>query len=80
MRTISARLPAGLLARLENEAKARRATKSAVVRQSLELALRKQPKTGSVSCYDLASDLAGSIKGLPGDLATNPRYLTDLGR
>jgi hypothetical protein len=30
--------------------------------------------------YDLARDLAGSVKGLPRDLATNPKYLEGFGR
>ena len=34
----------------------------------------KQP-----SCYDLARDLAGSIKGLPRDIATNPKYMEGFG-
>lgn len=50
-------------------------TKFRVVRESLESALRKQPPRGRVSCYDLARDLAGTIKGLPEDLAGNPEYM-----
>jgi hypothetical protein len=34
-----------------------------------------QPRAAEVSCYDLASDLAGSVKGLPKDIADNPKYL-----
>jgi hypothetical protein len=80
MQTISLKLPEDLLARLEAEAKARRVTKSSVVRESLEMALRKQSPAGTASCYDLARDLAGSIKGLPKDLADNPKYMKDFGR
>jgi hypothetical protein len=29
---------------------------------------------------DQARDLAGSVKGLPRDLATNPKYLEGFGR
>ena len=32
------------------------------------------------SCYDLASDLAGSLKGLPRDLATHAKYLEGFGK
>jgi hypothetical protein len=80
MRTISLKLPDDLLAHLESEAKAKRVTKSWLVRESLEKALRKQSPSGAVSCYDLARDLAGSVKGLPEDLADNPKYLEDFGR
>jgi len=80
MRTISLKLPDDLLTQLEGEAKARRVTKSSVVRESLEKALRKQTSRGGASCYDLAHDLAGKLKGLPKDLADNPKYMEDFGR
>ena len=79
MQTFSLKLPEGLLAELEREARVRRVTKSVVVRESLEAALRRRPRRGAVSCYDLASDLAGSVKGLPRDLATNPKYMEGFG-
>jgi predicted transcriptional regulator len=79
MQTISFKLPEDLLEELEREAKARRITKSSLVRESLEMALRRKPGRRAASCYDLASDLAGSIKGLPRDLATNPQYMDGFG-
>ena len=79
MRTISLKLPDNLLVQLDTEAKARRVTKSWLVRESLEKALRKAPTRGSESCYDLASDLAGTLKGLPEDLASNPKYMEGFG-
>lgn len=79
MRTISLKLPDTLLTQLDNEAKARRVTKSWLVRESLEKALRKQSPAGAVSCYDLAHDLAGAVKGLPKDLAVNPKYMEGFG-
>jgi hypothetical protein len=79
MRTISLKVPDDLLAQLDREAKARRVTKSWLVRDSLEKALRKQSPAGAVSCYDLARDLAGIVKGLPEDLADNPKYMEGFG-
>ena len=79
MRTISLKLPDDLLADLEKEAKARRLTKSVLVRQSLEKALRRRSRGAAASCYDLARDLAGSVKGLPPDLAHNLRYMDGFG-
>lgn len=79
MRTISLKLPDDLLAELEREAKARRVTKSFLVRQSLVTALRRRPRQRTASCYDLARDLAGSLKGLPHDLANNPKYMEGFG-
>ncbi len=58
-------LPQKLLAELQIEAKARRLTKSQLVREILERSIRMQPPIADKSCYDLASDLAGSIEGLP---------------
>jgi len=72
MQTISLKLPDDLLADLEREAKARRVTKSVLLRESLETALRRRPRRGP-SCYDLARDLSGAVKGLARDFATNLR-------
>ena len=79
MQTISLKLPDDLLAELEREARARRITKSALVRESLEAALRGQRRRAAPSCYDLARDLAGTVKGLPRDLAHNPKSMEGFG-
>ena len=42
-------------------------------------AMRKQSPFGAVSCYDLARDLAGKVKGLPTDLADNPKHMKGFG-
>ncbi len=80
MRTISLKLPDALVVQLESEAKARRVTKSELIREGLQAVLRRHPVSRKPSCYDLARDLAGSIKGLPEDLAINPKYMKDFGR
>jgi hypothetical protein len=80
MRTISLKLPDDLLGRLEREAKVRRMTKSQLVRESLERALRARAPGGALSCYDLSRDVVGSVKGLPSDLAHDPKYMEDFGR
>jgi len=80
MQTISLRLPDELLAQLDTESKARRITKSRLVRESLERALRKETSAAAVSCYDLAHDLAGAVKGLPEDLVDNPKYMEGFGQ
>ena len=79
MKTISLKLPDDLLTLLDNEARARRVTKSRVVRESLELALHTHAKNKKASCYDLARDLAGKLKGLPADLAEDPKYMEGFG-
>lgn len=79
MQTISMRLPDDLITELDREAKARRVTKSQVVRESLEKTLRARSSKRRKSCYDLSSDLAGAVKGLPKDIATNPKYMAGFG-
>jgi predicted transcriptional regulator len=79
MQTISLKLPDDLLAELEREAKARRVAKSVLVRESLEAALRPRSRRRGASCFDLARDLAGSVRGLPRDLAHNPKYIDGFG-
>jgi Arc/MetJ-type ribon-helix-helix transcriptional regulator len=80
LRAISVKLPDDLLARLAKHARAKRVTKSSLVREGLEKVLgEEQPKTGAVSCIDLARDRAGTIKGLPRDLARNPNYMGSFG-
>jgi hypothetical protein len=54
-------------------------SKSVLVRESLETALRPRTRRGRPSCFDLAEDLAGSLRGLPRDLAHNPKYLNGFG-
>ena len=80
IKTISLKLPDRLLELLEKESRTRRTTKSSLVRECLEKTLGARPAGGDTSCYDLARDLAGSVKGLPRDLATNPKYMEGFGR
>ena len=77
---IEAGLPDAWLRRLESEARLRRVTKSHLVRTSVEKALGEGKEGAKVSCYDLARDLAGKVKGLPRDLAINPAYLKGFGQ
>ena len=80
MNTISLKLPDRLLQLLEAESRARRATKSALVRECLERTLAAPRSKGKRTCYDMAQDLVGSVKGLPRDLAINPKHLEDFGK
>ncbi len=80
MRTISRKLPDHLLEQLDSQAKVRGVTKSWLVRDCLEKELRAPSPAGAISCFDLSHDLAGTVKGLPKDLAINPRYMRGFGR
>lgn len=80
MTTVSLKLPDHLLERLERVSQDRGTTKSAVVRECLEESLAAPVHGGRETCYGLARDLAGTLKGLPRDLATNPKHMEDFGR
>jgi len=91
MTTISLKLPEPLLARLEKASRARRTTKSSLVRECLEKQLPaksrsredlpKQPPGKSL--YDKALPILKRAwarnRNLPRDLATNPKYLEGFG-
>ena len=70
MNAISLKLPQPMLDRLEQEARSRRRSKSAVIRDCLHEVLMQPKRNGMVSCHDLAPHLAGSVSG-PRDLARN---------
>jgi len=78
MRTASGRL---VLARTGNDmdvAKAVREERDALADRA---DLLVQPETlAAASCHDIAHDLAGSLKKLPKDVATNPQYMENFGQ
>lgn len=84
MKTISLRLPDGLHARVEREAKRKRCSKAAVVREAVERSLQARPRENGTEVQrrptagELAGDLCGSIEGPP-DLSTNPKYMEGFG-
>jgi Arc/MetJ-type ribon-helix-helix transcriptional regulator len=75
MRTVSFKLPEDLDDALNELARTRRSSRSALVREALE-SLAKG-KRRSVSA--LASDLVGSVEG-PCDLGTNRKHMVGYGR
>jgi Ribbon-helix-helix protein, copG family len=94
MITISLKLPEELLTRLEKESRARRTTKSSVIRECLEEHLPCEAPTADLpklppgeSVYDKALPIlkrawARSRKlrrKLPRDLSTNPKYMKGFG-
>jgi hypothetical protein len=91
MTTISLKLPARLLARLEAESQARRTTKSSLVRECLDKQLPDQtgrtslsPLPPGESVYDRAVPILKRAWSRRGrgvrDLASNPEYLNGLGK
>jgi len=80
MTTITVKLPEELELRLQVAAKRRRTSRSEVIRQLVEQGLRTTRRAEAGSCYELAKDLCGSVKGAPRDLSTNKRYLQEFGK
>ncbi len=91
MTTISLTLPENLLARLERESRARRTTKSSVVRECLEQQLPDKPPPLDLpelppgeSFFDKALPILKKAWARRGrgrrDLATNPKYMEGFGR
>ena len=79
MKTISLKLPEALDAKLARLAKARKQTKSEVVREAIESMLNGGQPKRPVTMAELAGDLLGCLEG-PGDLSTNPKYMEGYGR
>ena len=90
MTTISLRLPAQLLARLEQESRARRTTKSSLVRDCLEKQLSALQAPADLpelpageSAYDQALPILKKIwathRSLPKDVSTHPKHMEGFG-
>ena len=78
MELVSFKLPPQLRKRLAEEARRRRVSVAAVIRESLQATLLERPSArGELTCADLASDLIGSVRGGPKDASTNKRYLDE---
>lgn len=78
MKTIAIKLSDDLLAEIQDTARKRGETRSAVMREVLEdyFSGKKHQITGS--CLDLAQDLAGCVQG-PSDLSTNSAHMDRYG-
>lgn len=78
MKTLTVRLPAALVAQIEAEARARKLSKSDVVRERLRLAPRSRDRRPAP--LDAIADLVGSVDGLPADLSARKKaYLEATG-
>lgn len=74
MRTVSFKIPADIDRALDDLARRRGSSRSAVVREAVEALA----KGGRWSVTALAGDLVGSLQG-PGDLSTNSDYMDGFG-
>jgi hypothetical protein len=71
MKTLTVRLPDSLVTEIEHESRARRVSKSDVVRERLGQKSRPAAKRGTMR--ELLGGLIGSVEGLPPDLSRNKR-------
>ena len=76
MKTLTMKLPEGLSAWLETEAKRSKRPKSALVRDILEQHQRLRPR----SALELTADLCGCVESGLRDLARNKKHLKGFGR
>ncbi len=79
MSTITVKLPRPLGERLGRAVVQRRSTRSAVVREAIEAYLGAEVGGTEGSCFDVASDLAGSVRG-PSDLSSSRLRMRGYGR
>ena len=78
MKTLTVRLPDELAARIEAESRARKVSKSDVIRERLSRPPRSRGRRESA--LDAIADLVGSVDGLPADLSARRKaYLAASG-
>jgi len=78
MKTLTVRLPEAVVAQIEAESRARKLSKSDVVRERLSVAA--VPSRGRHAPLDAIADLVGSVEGLPADLSAREKaYLRTTG-
>jgi ABC-type amino acid transport substrate-binding protein len=81
MNVLTVKISAALEREITRAARRQRISKSELARRAmLQYVSRSEAPAGARSAADLAGHLIGSIRGLPRDLSTNPRYLDDYGR
>lgn len=79
MELISVKIPSDLRQKLDATTKARKASKSAIVREALEAYFKQEQPQAGGGCLDQIGDLVGRFEG-PEDLATNKKYMKGFGR
>ena len=75
MKTLTIRLPDTLVAEIENESRARRISKSDIVRERIQM---KTSSAENGNIRSIIGDLVGSVRGLPAGLSSGKkRYLAE---
>lgn len=79
MTTISLKIPDDLVCRVDAEARAKRTSRSALMREALEEKLKSAALESTPSLYDRSADLCGRGTSGLGDLSSNPKHLEGFG-
>ena len=78
MKTLTVRLPEPLVLQIESESRARKVSKSDVVRERLQSKASRRPPRSAA--FDRIADLVGSVDRLPVDLSARKKaYLKATG-
>ncbi|MGQ0698054.1 MAG: ribbon-helix-helix protein, CopG family [Panacagrimonas sp.] len=81
MSTLTFKVEARLEREIARSSRRQGITKSELMRRAVNHYLvQEKSEKPFVSAHELAGDLVGSIKGLPPDLSTNPKYMDDYGK
>jgi len=78
MPTLTCKVSPDLDARLSAASRARRTTKSVIVREILEAQLSHRSRRSQLRAYDLVKHLVGRLSG-PRDLSHDARHMADFG-
>ncbi len=79
MKTISLKVPDELVARMDAVARAKRTSRSALLREALEEKLKSAARKTPPSLFEQSADLCGQGCSRLGDLAYNPKYFEGFG-
>jgi predicted DNA-binding protein len=79
MDTLTLKIPGSIKEKLKSYSKNKGISKSEIVRNALLDYFDSDDLERQGTFYDLAKDLAGSVKA-PSDLSTNKKYLSEYGK
>lgn len=79
MITISLKVPDELVSRMDAVARAKRTSRSALLREALEDKLKVVAKKSPPSLFEQSADLCGKGSSGLGDLASNPKHFEGFG-
>lgn len=79
MITISLKVPDELVSRMDAMARAKRTSRSALLREALEEKLKAAARKAPLSLYEQSADLCGMGSSGLGDLASNPKHMDGFG-